>query len=71
MSQTQIIQHRPLSLFSIPSYLSSALPQGEAGKAGRPGERGAAGPQVLTHAFLIDTHKLLQIYCRHSHEVLY
>lgn len=32
---------------SIPiSYLFSALHQGEAGKSGRPGERGAAGPPV-------------------------
>lgn len=49
----------PNSNKAIPSYLSSALPQGEAGKAGRPGERGAAGPQVRTHAFLTDTHRYI------------
>lgn len=44
----------------VSSYLSSALPQGEAGKAGRPGERGSAGPQVrLTHAWVPHQYTLI------------
>lgn len=38
------------SYSTLPPLLRSSL-QGEPGKAGRPGERGAAGPQVSLPAF--------------------
>lgn len=44
----------------VSSYLTSARPQGEAGKAGRPGERGSVGLQVrFAHAWFSHQYTLI------------